>query len=941
MSLEVEPLPRKVRLGSTPEYIPTLSKSVVINANAKSGENSARSAEKKQWGRIKDVAQIQNEQNDSDSDSDINVPRKSVGLSELQRVSKLLLRSKKVIDRVRNKYRTPSKPFSNTHAGSNNVDLPLLRTNSNLDLMNYNLTDVYKESRKKRHLKVALLQKTFLNELPLLATMSMKERLMHKIQLLQKIKTHTETNGADDTKAEQPEDPTALPDVPSSKRQSILRKSIDQTSRPVILNADIQNIINEAGKPMLPKQLSRADIEKELALSKSRHRIEDSLNLPADRLARLTLLRANVNKINVKFNSLKKGNKADGDGGKIDGFEEEALYYVPSRFVTNGMAISFFKKYSRLVVIVMSWINMIMNKQYDFEKELKSFVDIANEIEDNVMTSTMSEFGLSFDKKYFKANKEISLSSDVRKILTTRWQSRTPQMVKQVMNGLQTLRSLSEYPVDTQEKLCKVAWYQTIGAKKVIVRQGHHAESFYFILSGMAFVKKMVQDPCTGESKAQVAARLTKGHSFGEIGLLFDTLRTATVESTTPMELLVVGKEDFVRIFMKAENPDEEPEHVKFLRKVPFMKTWPTEVLKLEPGACLAHYFKRGSLITDNDRHSEWIYFIVSGTCEVLKKLKAVKGRSQREVRLKSDPMSDVILPELGMPNNCPKINTGKIRSKKRIIHPEVFKDMTEFYDSLRRKHEKYTVVKSDTKTPTSNTSFMEMPEQEDKQLQKMFLRATSARKCSITHTGLRVHFLENKQHTDGDIFNTEIKLEPLKPKDELRPISRSKLDESTPKMKSDHFRLPSREKLASVYRQASISDQNDDVFEKSTPAEDVFVMVELIHSKECFGLNTLKYVMEADEELFDIGANQAPILSLVSRGAEVIMLSKKVFLKYADQRCKMGVREQIKVYPSEEMLQDNMQLEADWTLFKENLLNEYVTKKIRSETPRSKSNMF
>ena len=30
-----------------------------------------------------------------------------------------------------------------------------------------------------------------------------------------------------------------------------------------------------------------------------------------------------------------------------------------------------------------------------------------------------------------------------------------------------------------------------------------------------AFVKKMTQDPVTGETKATVAARLTKGHSFG------------------------------------------------------------------------------------------------------------------------------------------------------------------------------------------------------------------------------------------------------------------------------------------------------------------------------------------------------------------------------------------------------------------------------------------
>ena len=52
-----------------------------------------------------------------------------------------------------------------------------------------------------------------------------------------------------------------------------------------------------------------------------------------------------------------------------------------------------------------------------------------------------------------------------------------------------------------------------------------------------------------------------------------------------------------------------------------------------------------------------------------------------------------------------------------------------------------------------------------------------------------------------------------------------------------------------------------------------------------------------------------------------MIMLSKKVFLKYADQKCRTNVRDQIKVYPSETILQDNMQAEADWSLFKNTLL--------------------
>lgn len=78
-----------------------------------------------------------------------------------------------------------------------------------------------------------------------------------------------------------------------------------------------------------------------------------------------------------------------------------------------------------------------------------------------------------------------------------------------------------------------------------------------------------------------------------------------------------------------------------------------------------------------------------------------------------------------------------------------------------------------------------------------------------------------------------------------------------------------------------------------------------------------------------------------VSRGAEVILISKKVFLKYADQRCKLRVRDQIKVYPSEEVMQDNMQREADWTLYKESLLAKCIEKKVKKDHPRSKSNMF
>ena len=53
------------------------------------------------------------------------------------------------------------------------------------------------------------------------------------------------------------------------------------------------------------------------------------------------------------------------------------------------------------------------SKRYDFEKELKSFVDMASDIEHQTISSSMMEFGLSFDRKYYKANTEVRILRDL------------------------------------------------------------------------------------------------------------------------------------------------------------------------------------------------------------------------------------------------------------------------------------------------------------------------------------------------------------------------------------------------------------------------------------------------------------------------------------------------------------------------------------------------
>lgn len=599
--------------------------------------------------------------------------------------------------------------------------------------------------------------------------------------------------------------------VADSRRKSIEESGLWQLASAQMFNLKAQRTHNFEDHAM-------AIFARKVAINKMRQRIEKKLDLPTDHFSRIATLRSNVQHIERRFRNIVQGSSSDNAGSThihaLQRFDVEDDQNRDPKFMKPGEALQFFRRYARIVLIILKWIELIMDSSEGnkLERELKSFVDIANEVSCENVSRSMDEYGLSFDKNYFVAKKEISLTQDHRKTLTTRWNFRTPEMIKQVMHGLQALRSLSEYPLGTQEKLCQVAWYQTLGPKKAIVRQGHDAESFYFILAGTAFVKKMMTDPKTGETRLNTVARLTRGMSFGEIGLIFNTKRTATVESATSMELLVIGKEDFNRIFMN-DNDEEESEHVKFLRQVPIMQNWPIDCLRDEPGTCILHYFKRGSLVTEDGKKSEWLYFIKSGSCEVLKKLRNVKARKSCQIKRKPDPITEIVLPELGGGPEC-KVDTGQRRRKHKIyMNTDVFQDMANYYEALRR----------------------------------------------------------------------------------IMPTSAMLKKDEPPKQ-----RMGSEE-------------------EDTTKNDSVFVKLALLQSKDVFGLDTL--TGWGSEDLDDM-LNESPTTCLVSKGAEVVMLSKKVFLKYINETVRNNLRESIRAYPREQKLQENFQNKLDWEDYKSSLVD-------------------
>lgn len=80
-------------------------------------------------------------------------------------------------------------------------------------------------------------------------------------------------------------------------------------------------------------------------------------------------------------------------------------------------------------------------------------------------------------------------------------------------------------------QLAGVSYFMYFGPGRVIVRQNHEAHALYFILTGEVSVSQENYDPCVGQYVTKDLGTMEPGQLFGEVSLLFDIPRTATIKT--------------------------------------------------------------------------------------------------------------------------------------------------------------------------------------------------------------------------------------------------------------------------------------------------------------------------------------------------------------------------------------------------------------------------
>jgi len=105
---------------------------------------------------------------------------------------------------------------------------------------------------------------------------------------------------------------------------------------------------------------------------------------------------------------------------------------------------------------------------------------------------------------------------------------------------LRRMPLFADFPPRQLQSLLGRLESETCPAGTVVVRQGEPGDRFYIIASGL--VEVLVEE---GGGEGRVVARLSRGEYFGEIALLADVPRTATVRTVRECEFFVLARREF------------------------------------------------------------------------------------------------------------------------------------------------------------------------------------------------------------------------------------------------------------------------------------------------------------------------------------------------------------------------------------------------------------
>uniref|UniRef100_A0A1E1X8B1 cAMP-dependent protein kinase type II regulatory subunit n=1 Tax=Amblyomma aureolatum TaxID=187763 RepID=A0A1E1X8B1_9ACAR len=145
----------------------------------------------------------------------------------------------------------------------------------------------------------------------------------------------------------------------------------------------------------------------------------------------------------------------------------------------------------------------------------------------------------------------------------------------------------------------------------IVIKQGDDGDNFYVIASGTyeIFVN-------TDREQDKLVGKYDGAGSFGELALMYNMPRAATIKAVTEGALWAMNRQTFRRIVLKSAFKKRK-EYENLLEKVPMLKSLNSYERMNLCDALMPRSYKEGELIIKQGDDADGMYFIEDGTVRI------------------------------------------------------------------------------------------------------------------------------------------------------------------------------------------------------------------------------------------------------------------------------------------------------------------------------------
>ncbi|XP_027054220.1 uncharacterized protein LOC113681325 isoform X3 [Pocillopora damicornis] len=302
-------------------------------------------------------------------------------------------------------------------------------------------------------------------------------------------------------------------------------------------------------------------------------------------------------------------------GFNFKSFSEKKKWLAEKRLWTRQIASTKFRWAVRVVVVLGRVLKALVSYSTVMVPETAAQRSFRT-LRDNSEVKEML-----FNKSLYQRGKSqyAYVPEWAKRILTKSAMERSENELSQLHSMLKGLTSYDKFTYRIQLAMCRAMTYLKVEHPRVVLRKGHVGVCFYFIFSGSVFVNVEELLTKTGHVMWHTAITLHRGDSFGELALLRNIKRTASVVVREDTELLMVEKNVFSKTCPRIYDK-ELFDKIKFCKGLSFFRHWAEEALRNVCFEAQIQEWKSNKIIVkDSSKELEWIYLCMQDVSEVLR----------------------------------------------------------------------------------------------------------------------------------------------------------------------------------------------------------------------------------------------------------------------------------------------------------------------------------